>query len=370
MKTTAFLSAMILAAACCAAAAAPAFAEPFVPDPAFTENAEEPIMTMPVQWDVTVPEPELYGFCVETPEVTLNVGETYQLKTAWDADCYYAESLQFKSDNGKAASVSNDGVITAQADGTAIIRITAKLNPEKVSLSQQVDLVRTITAAVTVIDSTLTAEQKAALEQLEKKENRMIGEFRRERAVIKGILAPDAPRMTLDEINQIIEDSVSFDEIMQKIAAAQAFPDYFGGSGVTLIEYWFDDAGTEKILVTAEQSQIDYFRLNENGSILESRDLYPAGQQNTQTFHEKMAVFTYRIFNSISINGDANCDESIDVADAVLIARFAAEDSDAAMTDQGRQNADVTHDGNVDGQDTTKILQYIAKKISLEDLAQ
>ncbi len=68
--------------------------------------------------------------------------------------------------------------------------------------------------------------------------------------------------------------------------------------------------------------------------------------------------------------GDANCDESIDVADAVLIARFAAEDSDAAMTDQGRQNADVTHDGNVDGQDTTKILQYIAKKISLADLAK
>ena len=68
--------------------------------------------------------------------------------------------------------------------------------------------------------------------------------------------------------------------------------------------------------------------------------------------------------------GDANCDGSIDVADAVLIARFAAEDKEAVITDQGRKNADVTNDGNVDSQDTTKILQYIAKKISLADLAK
>ena len=67
--------------------------------------------------------------------------------------------------------------------------------------------------------------------------------------------------------------------------------------------------------------------------------------------------------------GDANCSGQVDVSDAVLIVRFAAEDRDAALTDQGRQNADVTHDGNVDAQDSAKILQYIAKKISFEDLA-
>ena len=68
--------------------------------------------------------------------------------------------------------------------------------------------------------------------------------------------------------------------------------------------------------------------------------------------------------------GDANCDHSCDVADAVLIVRFAAEDKNADITDQGKKNADVTHDGNVDDQDAVKILQYIAKKIELEDLAK
>ncbi|MBR3419347.1 MAG: dockerin type I repeat-containing protein [Oscillospiraceae bacterium] len=67
--------------------------------------------------------------------------------------------------------------------------------------------------------------------------------------------------------------------------------------------------------------------------------------------------------------GDANCDGRIDVSDAVLTARFAAEDRNAVITDQGRANADVTGNGNVDAEDTTKILQYIAKKISYAELA-
>ncbi|MBR3418732.1 MAG: dockerin type I repeat-containing protein [Oscillospiraceae bacterium] len=74
--------------------------------------------------------------------------------------------------------------------------------------------------------------------------------------------------------------------------------------------------------------------------------------------------------NALAAAGDVNLDCSIDVSDAVLIARFAAEDREATMTDQGRQNADVTHDNNVDSQDAAKILQYIAKQIRLEDLAK
>lgn len=67
--------------------------------------------------------------------------------------------------------------------------------------------------------------------------------------------------------------------------------------------------------------------------------------------------------------GDANCDGRIDVSDAVLTARFAAEDKNAVITDQGKANADVTGNGSVDSEDTTKILQYIAKKISYAELA-
>ena len=59
--------------------------------------------------------------------------------------------------------------------------------------------------------------------------------------------------------------------------------------------------------------------------------------------------------------GDANLDHSIDVSDAVLIARFCAEESEAVITDQGRIAADVNHDGTITLDDTIVILRKIAR---------
>ena len=66
--------------------------------------------------------------------------------------------------------------------------------------------------------------------------------------------------------------------------------------------------------------------------------------------------------------GDVNCDSSVDVADAVLICRFAVADAEAEITDQGRKQADVNHDGTVDAKDSEKLVQYIAKKLTADDL--
>ena len=67
--------------------------------------------------------------------------------------------------------------------------------------------------------------------------------------------------------------------------------------------------------------------------------------------------------NNLTVAGDANLDCSVDVADAVLAARFAAEDREAVITDQGKENADVNGDGSVTADDTELILKKIAKKI-------
>ena len=63
--------------------------------------------------------------------------------------------------------------------------------------------------------------------------------------------------------------------------------------------------------------------------------------------------------------GDLNGDDRIDVSDAVLLARFAAEDVSAKITDLGVLNADVNGDGNADINDVVLILQYIARKITV-----
>ncbi len=57
--------------------------------------------------------------------------------------------------------------------------------------------------------------------------------------------------------------------------------------------------------------------------------------------------------------GDVNGDNSVDVADAVLTARYVAADPNATVTDMGRSCADVNLDGNVDGTDVTLLATYV-----------
>ena len=57
------------------------------------------------------------------------------------------------------------------------------------------------------------------------------------------------------------------------------------------------------------------------------------------------------------LRGDVDCNDYIDVSDVVLLMRFAAEDTEAKLTDQGVAN------GDVDGNGRTMILKYIAKQI-------
>ncbi len=60
----------------------------------------------------------------------------------------------------------------------------------------------------------------------------------------------------------------------------------------------------------------------------------------------------------------------VDVSDAVLLARFVAEDASANVSAQGKLNADVNASGKPDADDTLKILQFIAKIIPYSDLGK
>ena len=65
--------------------------------------------------------------------------------------------------------------------------------------------------------------------------------------------------------------------------------------------------------------------------------------------------------NALAAAGDVNLDCAIDVSDAVLTARYLAEDKTAKITDQGLQNADADGDGSVTTDDITAILKQIAR---------
>ncbi len=61
--------------------------------------------------------------------------------------------------------------------------------------------------------------------------------------------------------------------------------------------------------------------------------------------------------------GDVNTDGSVDISDVILLARYAAEDSEIVLSDPGKRAADCNRDGLLNAADTMLILRMIAKLI-------
>ena len=66
--------------------------------------------------------------------------------------------------------------------------------------------------------------------------------------------------------------------------------------------------------------------------------------------------------------GDADCSGIVDCYDAVLILRFAAEYTNAVITNQGIRNGDVNADGRTDAADARIILQWISDPLYWAEL--
>ena len=152
---------------------------------------------------------------------------------------------------------------------------------------------------------------------------------------------------------------------MQKITDAAPYPDYVGGSGFLSFEYWFDARGTEKIRIDVPNwaDSIIYTKLDADGTIREMRYLYPEKYMEEQKAPQGKE-WLYTFYNDIQdgdLCGDANSDGAVDVSDAVLLARYLAEDKDAQLTATGRRSADANADDNLTSDDVIAILKTIAK---------
>ena len=58
--------------------------------------------------------------------------------------------------------------------------------------------------------------------------------------------------------------------------------------------------------------------------------------------------------------GDVDCSGGVDVLDAVMLARIAAEDTETGVTDEGKANADMNLDGSVNSVDLSRLLRILA----------
>ncbi len=58
--------------------------------------------------------------------------------------------------------------------------------------------------------------------------------------------------------------------------------------------------------------------------------------------------------------GDVDCDGEIIIADAILLARYNAEDKEIRVTEEGVANADVSGNGKVNAEDLSMLLEFLA----------
>ena len=195
--------------------------------------------------------------------------------------------------------------------------------------TQATEPVQITTTTTTIIQP--TDEKQEQLNKLTEKENILFGEFKRERAVISGEFDSETPRLTLDEVNEIINNAESFDEMYREVVATQKFPDFIGGSGVTKAEYWLDDKGSEKIRFIVEENDIIYVKTDEKGYIIDWQALYRGNNVVNLEEYKAQMIDTYMIYNDIDASGDVNCDGDLRISDIVMFQKWLLGASDAEL---------------------------------------
>ena len=125
-------------------------------------------------------------------------------------------------------------------------------------------------------------------------------------------------------------------------------------------EDWYTYQGEKQEMVyyqivpNGEMSFVDQFAL---GADIYEEFGYRIGLTCLETAAELEAVGE----NGLEMLGDANVDCDTDISDAILTARYAAEDTAVKLTEIGISNADMNGDGIVNGADSTAIVRKIAR---------
>lgn len=158
-------------------------------------------------------------------------------------------------------------VETESAESTASAEMqTAALPPETETSVSVTESETTTAAATTEPPEPHRIMQMTSAEEVEREGNRMVGEYARRIAELNGEIDADAPRITTEEVAQMIDEGMEFRAVLQRLHELYPYPDYIGGSGVTNIEYWLDISGTDFILLTIESESVVHIVHHSDGS--------------------------------------------------------------------------------------------------------
>lgn len=172
--------------------------------------------------------------------------------------------------------VSNNPDSKLSAD---VIDVTGEQINESVDydIAINVDYRKRIAENCKYYGTAITDEQLQKIEELYRSLNRVPNSWERLPygvGIITGEIDPDAPKLDLAAARKIIAEHNDFDEIMSEFDKVQKYPDFVGGSGHPVVQYWLNDSRNEEITVFHLENGIWYAALNPDGTAAYTEKLF------------------------------------------------------------------------------------------------
>lgn len=196
-------------------------------------------------------------------EITLTEGEQVQLVIPDEPDMPEISYVAFHASN-QIAAISHDLKLTGICAGEEYV--TVYIERKGMSYEER----QTLRLHILKNDS-ISAENRAELERL----NQLDGFYRRKMELV-GVLDEDAPRLDMEKVQEIIDTSEDYVEMLMRFNQYHGYADvYPAGGGHTSYSYWFDPKGNESICYILEEEFITYTKTSDDGTIIGVQGLYP-----------------------------------------------------------------------------------------------
>lgn len=302
-------------------------------------------------------------FTVSPSEITMTEGETRRLTVTVDPE-YADQSTVYLHSCENKTIVSHDGAVTAYNCGEDDIMVEVSVPDEnsdtgKRIYSQEVKI-------QVQPDETLPAETRAELDRLQN--HSQYGEFQRRTLELLGILDENAPRITAEQVDEILHADLPPEEMIAKINAIHGYPDYIWHGDPGDCAYWLDEKGSDQISIVGG-AMIFRSKIYDDGTYKEETALYPPEIDfGTITGPMDGADRTYIIYNQIPyddrnpVSGDANHDGVFNLADIAALEKLLLTVPETRFIRQNWETADFNQDGMLNAADLTLMKRALLNK--------
>ena len=291
-------------------------------------------------------------FTVSPSELTMTEGETCELSVTVDPE-YADEATVYLYPSNSKTLVSADGTVTAYSCGEESIYVSVRFPSDGDTAFVQDQSVKIHIQP----DETLPAETRSELDRLQAQSP--IGDFQRKTLELLGILDADAPRITAEQVDEILHSDLALPEMIAEINAIHGYPDFIWRGDPGDCSYWLDEKGNDILTITGE-TWFFHTKLYDDGTIKEVSALYPPDLDfETVTGPTDGADRTYIIYNQIPydninpVQGDANHDGVFNMADIVALIKILLTVPNSRFINWNWETADFNQDEKLNVIDLT-----------------